>query len=220
MEAETRKISELEKKGKWGSLKAKVVQLWESESDAISQVGLLADESGQIKFVAWKKSNLPLLEEGKSYLFKSAVIDSWNGKKQISLNSRTKISPIDEEIKSSVLEEVEGNVLNIIPKSGFIERCPECNRVLINDHCPVHLDVKPDEDMRVKVSLDTTSKIVVANGEIAKKLVGLSLEQAKKMEKEDLNCLIDVKLVGKKYRFKGKDFDNNFIVDDFLEIGE
>ena len=74
--------------------------------------------------------------------------------KQINFNSRTKISPVDKIIEASGSGLVKGTITDIVPKSGYIERCPECKRVLVNGHCPVHVDVKPEEDMRIKASLD------------------------------------------------------------------
>lgn len=218
MADDVRNISDLDKKGEWVSLEVKVLKLWEPKSDAISQSGIVADETGEINFVSWKKSKLLKLEDGKSYIIRSAVVDSWNGDKQINFNSRTKISPIDKIIEASGSGPVEGIITGIIPKSGYIERCPECKRVLVNDHCPVHIDVKPKEDIRIKASLDSNSRIFVANGKLAEKLLGIQLDQARKIEEEDLNCLIEVKLVGKKYRFKGREFENNFIIEDFQEI--
>jgi len=60
------KIKDIIKDGMWVSLKAKVVQLWENDKSTISQIGLLGDDTGVIKFVAFTKSVLPLLVEGKS----------------------------------------------------------------------------------------------------------------------------------------------------------
>jgi replication factor A1 len=218
MADDVRNILDLDEKGEWVSLEVKVLKLWEPKSDAISQSGIVADETGEINFVSWKKSKLLKLEDGKSYIIRGAVVDSWNGNKQINFNSRTKISPIDKIIEASGSGPVEGIITGIIPKSGYIERCPECKRVLVNDHCPVHIDVKPKEDIRIKASLDSNSRIFVANGKLAEKLLGIQLEQARKIEEEDLNCLIEVKLVGKKYRFKGREFENNFIIEDFQKI--
>lgn len=220
MPADMRKIEELRQKGEWVSLKAKAIQLWEPNSDAISQVGLLGDETGKLKFVSWKKSQLPELREGESYLLKGVVVDVWNGASQVNLNSRTKITRIDEDIAVGNDEGIEGRVTRIVPKSGYIERCPECNRVLVNDHCPVHLDVYPVEDFRVKAALDSTRKVMVANGEVAEKLTDIDIEMAKEMDTEDLDCLLDVKLVGKLFRFHGTDFGDNFTVESFEQIEE
>jgi len=70
-----KKIDDIQKSGDWIDLKAKVVRLWNPNSNPISQIGLLGDETGQIKFISWKKSNLPELKEGKSYQIKKIVTD-------------------------------------------------------------------------------------------------------------------------------------------------
>lgn len=214
-----RKIEDLTKGGEWASIKAKVIQLWGPRSESISQVGLLGDETSQIKFVAWKKSNLPLLEKGKNYIIQGGIIDSWNGKFQINLNRRTKVSYTEEkiEIKS---DELDGRIVKIIPKSGYIERCPKCSRVLVNDHCVVHVEVEPVEDIRIKISLGNNSKVVVVNGELAEQMLNLNLKYAKIMDEKELDCIIEAKLIGKKYRFKGKEFEENFIAKDFEEFGD
>lgn len=216
MAREVRQISDLNKKGEWVTLKVTVMQLWNNAADSISQVGLLGDETDKIKFVSWKKSRLPDLEEGKGYFISNAVVDSWNGKKQVNFNSRTKIKPIDEPVASIKDDNsIVGRITRIVPKSGYIERCPECNRVLVNDHCPVHIDVEPIEDLRVKAAIDADSSVFIANGKIAEDLLHLQLGQIKKMEKEDVDCLMDATLVGKKFRFKGNRLNSNFIVEDF-----
>lgn len=218
MADDVKNISDLNKKGEWVSLEFKVLKLWEPKSDSILQSGIITDETGEINFVSWKKSKLTELEEGKSYLVRNAVVDSWNGNNQINFNSRTKITPINKTIETPNSGSITGTITGIIPKSGYIERCPECKRVLVNDHCPVHVDVKPKEDIRIKASIDSNSRIFIANDKLAEDLVGIHLDQARKMEEEDLNCLIQVKLVGKKFRFKGREFENNFIIEKFQEI--
>jgi replication factor A1 len=45
------KVVEINEPGLWVDLKVKVAQLWETNSDAISQSGLVGDETGSIKFV-------------------------------------------------------------------------------------------------------------------------------------------------------------------------
>jgi replication factor A1 len=60
------KASDIKEDGKWVTLRGKVVQLWETNHESISQVGLLGDESGTIKFTKWTKANLPQVEEGKA----------------------------------------------------------------------------------------------------------------------------------------------------------
>jgi hypothetical protein len=74
------KIGSIASEGNWIDLEAKAVQLWDPKSDSMAQTGLLADGTGTTKFVIWKKSGLPPLEEGKSYLIKGAVTKEYKGK--------------------------------------------------------------------------------------------------------------------------------------------
>ncbi len=73
-------ISEIKEDGKWVSLRVKVIQLWDSTSDKITQSGLIGDETGVIKFTIWRTSGALPLEEGKSYEIKSAVTNLYNEK--------------------------------------------------------------------------------------------------------------------------------------------
>ncbi|MFW6196462.1 MAG: hypothetical protein ACOC5D_03915 [Thermoplasmatota archaeon] len=212
------RVDDLSQEGEWVSIRTKVLQLWDANSDSINQVGLLGDESGKIKFVSWKKAALPKLEEGKSYLIKGAVVDSWNGDYQVNLNSRTSISELDEEIEVEENKGFVDRIIGIVPKSGYIERCPECNRVLVNNHCPVHIEVDPVEDIRVKASLRNKDKIAIANGEVAEELLGISLEKAKEIPEEDMKSIMHGHLVGRKFRFIGKEFDENVVVNNHYEM--
>lgn len=213
-------ISDIHEDGRWVTLKVKVLQLWEPNSDSMKQVGLLGDENGKIKFVSWKKTDLPEMEEGKSYLIKAAVVDSWNDRFQVNLNSRSSITELDEDVEVFSDDGFEDVFTSIIPKSGYIERCPECKRILVNDHCPVHIDVEPLEDVRVKASLANSGKIAVANGKVAEALLGLSLDQVKNIDKEDMDCLMYAKLVGKRFRFKASEYEENLVVHEIEEVGD
>ncbi|MCK9597540.1 MAG: hypothetical protein M0R06_00790 [Sphaerochaeta sp.] len=91
-------ISEIKKEpGIWLTVSATVVQLWESKSDVIDQIGLLGDESGVVKFVSFKKNDFPHLEVGKSYLLCDVVTDVYDdpvrGKMlSIKLNKNTDVA--------------------------------------------------------------------------------------------------------------------------------
>ncbi|WP_042662757.1 DNA-binding protein [Haloferax sp. ATB1] len=47
------------------SIEGQIEVLWDSDSPAIAQVGLIVDESGQTKVTIWEKSNAPWIEEGE-----------------------------------------------------------------------------------------------------------------------------------------------------------
>ena len=97
-EPQLNKIVDLSENGKWANLKAKVIQLWENTHDSISQVGLLGDETGIIKFTSWKNAELPNLDQGESYLLKSVVIGEFNGRFQVQLNKNSSIERLAEDI--------------------------------------------------------------------------------------------------------------------------
>jgi len=93
------KVVEINEPGLWVDLKVKVAQLWETNSDAISQSGLVGDETGSIKFVKWSKAELPSLEEGKSYHLKNLVTDEFQGRFSVKLNRTSKIEPLDKDVE-------------------------------------------------------------------------------------------------------------------------
>jgi hypothetical protein len=53
-----------------------VQTLWEPSSNAIQQVGLIADDSGKIKFTCWEKSGQTVVREGHTVRFQ-AVAKDW-----------------------------------------------------------------------------------------------------------------------------------------------
>jgi replication factor A1 len=98
-EPQLSKIIALSENGKWANLKAKVIQIWENTHESISQVGLLGDETGIIKFTVWKNAELPELKEGESHLFKSVVIGEYNGRYQVQFNRNSSVERLAEDIK-------------------------------------------------------------------------------------------------------------------------
>lgn len=204
-ESSVTKIESIQTPGDWIDVKAKVVQLWDSNAESISQVGLLGDETGQIKFISWKKSKLPLLEEGESYLIKTVVVDSWQGKLQLNLNRKTEIKKIEEEVESES-SEMGGIIRGIVPESGLVLRCPSCKRVLVEEGvCMVHGEVESVPDLRVKASFDAdnSSRIITLNRKITENLLDVSLDEAREMGDSKLDRLIREKLVGSRFKIQG-----------------
>ena len=205
------KIGDISKAGEWVSLKARVVQLWDSTSPNVSQVGLVGDETGIIKFVIWAKAGKGEVEEGKSYLFKNVVTDSFGGRLQININRFSDIVEIEEEIELPPREvEVVGALVAIQQNSGLIQRCPECKRVMSKGICPVHGKVKGYDDLRIKGVLDDGTAIyeVILNQENIKELTGMGLDDAVKIAHEtlDRNAVLSElkkKLLGRYLRVDG-----------------
>jgi len=83
--------------GDWVTFEAKAVALSAPASPSIAQSGILADESGAIRFVAWAKSNAPKMSEGSWYRIESAVVDEYKGVPNLKIHSGTTIKEISED---------------------------------------------------------------------------------------------------------------------------
>jgi replication factor A1 len=167
-----------------GSVRAKVVQEWEVTHERMFQSGLLADESGTIKFVIWREEGVERLEEGKVYNIFYAQVDEYNGRLSLNLNTATCLAEEGDIEVSSGDTTATGAFVALTQGSGLVKRCPVegCNRVLSRqNYCPVH-EIQPDfkYDLRIKGWLDNGEKtwdllIQKANVET---LTGITLEQA------------------------------------------
>jgi len=73
------------------SVSGEIVQLWRSSSSAISQVGLIADESGKIKFTSWSKSDQKGVREGDRVQIKHAKKNWYQGRCSIALTYDSRI---------------------------------------------------------------------------------------------------------------------------------
>lgn len=62
------------------SIEGRVEVLWESDSPAIAQVGLIADDSGKTKVTIWEKSNAPWIEEGEQVRIHGAARNWYEGR--------------------------------------------------------------------------------------------------------------------------------------------
>ena len=114
------------------SVKGTVVQLWENSHDSISQVGLIGDDSGTIKFTKWQSAELPDIVEGQNYFFKNVVVNEWNGKFQVNINKTSSIENIEDDIEvgTSTIT-FTGLMVDIQSRSGLPKRSPKCNRAQV-----------------------------------------------------------------------------------------
>jgi replication factor A1 len=220
-ETPTVKVSEIKEDGKWVTMRGKVVQLWETNHESVSQVGLLGDESGTIKFTKWTKAALPQVEEGKSYLFKNVITSEWQGQFSIKLNKTSEIVPLKDDIEvGRSLVEYSGAIVDIQSGSGLIKRCPECNRALMKGACGEHGKVEGIYDLRIKAVMDNGEKVqdILLNREVTEALIGITLEKAREMATEALDQavvldMIKTKLVGRYFVVQGAKLDRFILVD-------
>jgi len=189
------KIGDIKEAGRWVSVKAKVIQLWESSSPSIAQTGLIGDETGVIRFLIWAKANKPPVVEGKSYIFRNVVVDDYGNVLRLNVTRISEIEELKEDIEVKPIEdlredtEVVGALVAIQQNSGLIQRCGEegCNRVIKSGKCPVHGKTKWYDDLRIKGVLDDGERTyeVIINEEGIKSLTGIDIEKAKKMAEEN-----------------------------------
>lgn len=194
-ENETVALAEIDEPEQWIDVTAKVVDLWEPQSDAIGQVGLLGDESGTTKFTAWAKSDLPTLTEDQTYHLQNLVTDEYQGQYSVKLNSTTTIEDVDEEIEvGDNSTEIAGALVNIQQGSGLIKRCPVdgCTRVLQNGRCSEHGEQEGEFDLRIKGVLDDgdTVQDVIFGKEETEAVSGISLEEAQERAMDALDTSV------------------------------
>ncbi len=213
------KAKDIASDGKWISMKAKVVQLWENEKPSISQIGLLGDDTGTIKFVVWTKSDLPLLEEGKSYIFKNLVTDSWQGRFSVKMNKTTTIVPTEDVEVANNDSSMTGAIVDVQSGSGLVKRCPECNRILVKGACVDHGKQEGEYDLRVKAVIDDgrIAQDIILNQEMTYKVTGIDVKVAKKMAMDAVDpavVLDEIRriLLGKYFTVKGPVLGSRYLL--------
>ncbi|MEM4472245.1 MAG: replication protein A [Archaeoglobaceae archaeon] len=207
------KIAELEP-GKWVSVKARVLQLWEPTSPSIAQWGIIGDETGTARFVIWMKSGKGRVSEGKTYLFEKVVVDEYGGVKSIKVTSLSEIKEIDEEIEvAGEWGEIElvGALVSISQNSGLVQICKICGRVIEAGICREHGKVEWTEVLRLRGVIDDGEKTydIEMDENCIKSLTGLDLVTAKKIAFEHLDrgiVLLELKkkLLGRYFRISGE----------------
>ncbi len=110
---------------------------------------------------------------------------------------------------------IRGTVKRIIRKSGYIQRCSECGRVVNNGHCVVHVDANLEDDLRVKAGLGEKNSIAVINDGVAEELLETTIDEAKEQTDKQIEDIMADKVKGQKFEFQGKLLGENFIVEDF-----
>lgn len=206
------------------SVRGKVIQEWEATHDRILQSGLIADETGSVRFVTWKEEGRERLNPGTVYTVFYATVDEFNGRLSLSLNTAT-IVPEEGDIEVSRGDaSFEGAFVHLAPGSGLIKRCPVegCNRVLSRqNYCPVH-EIQPNfqYDLRIKGWLDNgveTREVLIQRAE-TENLVGMTLEQARDLAENTPLGMDEVflrfrdALLGRYLSCRGREIDGRLLV--------
>ncbi|NHX37161.1 MULTISPECIES: replication factor A [Halolamina] len=227
-DSELVQLGEIDEDEQWIDLRVKVADLWEPGHESIAQVGLLGDESGTMKFVAFDTSDLPELDEGTSYALSNVVTDEYEGSFSVKLNKTTTITELDEEVEvGDDAVTVEGALVDVQSGSGLIKRCPEddCTRVLQNGRCSEHGQVDGEFDLRIKAVLDDGREVheVIFDKETTEELTGIDLEEAKQMATDALDTTVVVEemqgdLLGHYFEVSGPVFGRYVLVDEFERL--
>ena len=226
---ETVRVGDIDADEQWVDLRVTVADLWEPQSESISQVGLLGDESGTTKFVAFETSDLPELTEGESYALGNVVTDEYEGDYSVKLNRTTSITELDEEIEvGDDSTTVEGALVDIQSGSGLIKRCPEegCTRVLQNGRCNEHGEGDGEFDLRIKGVLDDGDDVheVIFDQEATEDLTGIGLDEAKQMAMDALDTTVVADemaegVLGRYYRVTGPTLGRYVLVNEMESLG-
>jgi len=226
---ETVEVTTIDRDEQWVDLRVQVADLWEPRSESISQVGLLGDESGTIKFVAFETSDLPELTEGASYALGNVVTDEYDGDYSVKLNRTTTITELDEEIEvGDDNVNVEGALVDMQSGSGLIKRCPEeeCTRVLQNGRCSEHGEGDGEFDLRIKGVLDDGGEVheVIFDADATEQLTGIGLEEAKQMAMDALDTTVVADemaegIVGRYYRVTGPTLGRYVLANEMEQLG-
>jgi replication factor A1 len=212
---------------------AKILEINEREVDASGEKkkvfsGIIADETGKAQFTSWHDFKL---KEDDVFRITGGYVKSWKGIPQLTFDSNASVKKLGEKkIEKERLEsvkmplhklvekrgaldvEVEGTIIDIRPGSGFVMRCPDCNRVLMNDECSIHGKVKGSPDLRIKLVVDDGTGAVdsVLNKELSEKLLGLKLEDSEKLSNEDMLDEINTKLFARRIILNGNALGDEF----------
>jgi replication factor A1 len=155
--------------------------------------GILGDETGKAQFTAWYDFKL---KEGAVVKISGGYVKAWKGIPQVTFDEKATVEKLDtnmiskKDVKTQKIMlselvdrngaldiDVEGTVIEIRKGSGFVQRCPECNRVLQNGACMVHGAVDGKADVRMKLVIDdgTGSVSAILGKEVTEKLLGKTI---------------------------------------------
>lgn len=114
-----------------------------------------------------------------------------------------------------------GKITQIYDGSGLIQRCPKCNRWIIDDFCMVHSDVEGVWDLRIKARFDDGKErcTLIFKRDMTEKSANITLEEAKKLGEAATLERIKEALVGKRFEIEGVKLNGgNFLVKDIREV--
>ena len=114
-----------------------------------------------------------------------------------------------------------GKITQIYDGSGLIQRCPKCDRWIIDNFCIVHSDVEGIWDLRIKARFDAGKgrRTLIFKKDATEKSVGISLEEAKKLGEAATLARIKEAFVNRNFKVAGIELSGGyFLVKDISEV--
>ncbi len=113
-----------------------------------------------------------------------------------------------------------GKITQIYDGSGLIQRCPKCNRWIIDNFCIVHSDVEGVWDLRIKARFEDGKErcTLIFKKDVTEKSANITLEEAKKLGEAATLERIKNALIGKNIKIEGVKLNGNFLVKDIREV--
>jgi len=117
---------------------------------------------------------------------------------------------------------LNGKITQIYDGSGLIQRCPKCDRWIIDNFCIVHSDVEGIWDLRIKARFDSGKEqyTLIFKKEVTEKIARITLVEARKLGEAATLERIGHALLGKRFEIGGDKLKggNNFLVKAIREI--
>lgn len=158
--------------------------------------------------------------ESFSEKFSEAIVIEVKQVEELLEKTPDKKTPETKEFGSK-LSKLNGRITQIYDGSGLIQRCPKCNRWIIDNFCIVHSDVEGIWDLRIKARFDDGKErcTLIFKKEMTEKSAKITLEEAKKLGEAATLERIKNTLVGKNIEIGGVKLNGgNFLVKDIREV--
>lgn len=231
-DAEKVDIADINSEDEWVTIEGEITHLWDNNSDAVSQVGMIDDGTDSIKFLAWSKGDVPMVTEGDVFRFSNVVTreEEYEGETRMAvhLNSATDVEMSDAEISLSTEEKtITGAFLDLQSGSGLIEReqtdDDTLGRVVGSD-----FEGETEHDLRIRGVLDTGEdayQMYITDQEVVEAITGITLEEAKQMARDALDRTVvkeemEPMFIGKYWTATGVVQDDAFFVNEIEEADQ
>jgi len=116
---------------------------------------------------------------------------------------------------------LNGRITQIYDGSGLIQRCPKCDRWIIDNFCMVHSDVVGIWDLRIKAQFDSGKEgyTLIFKKDVTEKIANITLLEAKRLGEPATLERIRETLIGKNFEIEGiKLKGRNLLVKDIREV--